>query len=249
LGRARHEYRFGPRHLVLLGTLAVGLSAVTFALGLVIGRETAARRLAGPLASRPAAPEAGRGEGGSALPPDAVGRTAATRTEERLTFYRSLTAPTPDLPATGKPTIEERIVTAEEPEDQRGAPERPPAPARPSRGVPPPRGVPPALARALPVSPGPRPAPPAPAGLAPAEPTGWTVQVSSFRSRALAEELRARLATRGFEAYVLASGSDEARARYRVRVGAFPTRADAERTALELRVERGLSPIVTARAR
>jgi len=77
----------------------------------------------------------------------------------------------------------------------------------------------------------------------------WTVQVSSFRSRALAEELRARLATRGFDAYLLSAATEEGRVRYRVRVGAYPARVEAERVAAELRTERTLSPFVTPRSR
>jgi len=80
-----------------------------------------------------------------------------------------------------------------------------------------------------------------------AEPEVWTVQVNAFRSRALAEELRARLAARGFDAYVFPSLTEDGRPRYRVRVGAYPARSDAERAATELRSERGLNPLVTPR--
>ena len=66
--------------------------------------------------------------------------------------------------------------------------------------------------------------------------------MSAFRSRALAEELRARLAARGFDAYVFPSITEDGRPRYRVRVGAYPTRSDAERVAADLRSERGLNP-------
>jgi cell division septation protein DedD len=82
-----------------------------------------------------------------------------------------------------------------------------------------------------------------------AEPEAWTVQVSAFRSRPLAEELRARLAARGFDAYVFPSITEDGRPRYRVRVGTYPIRSDAERVAVELRNERGLNPLVTPRTR
>jgi cell division protein FtsN len=74
----------------------------------------------------------------------------------------------------------------------------------------------------------------------------WTIQVSSFRSRALAEELRSRLAARGFDAHVFPSLTEDGRPRYRVRVGAYAARGDAERVAAELRSERGLNPLVTS---
>jgi cell division septation protein DedD len=79
------------------------------------------------------------------------------------------------------------------------------------------------------------------------EPEAWTVQVSAFRSRALAEELRSRLAARGFDAYVFPSITEDGRPRSRVRVGTSPARADAERAAADLRSERGLNPLVTPR--
>jgi cell division protein FtsN len=69
--------------------------------------------------------------------------------------------------------------------------------------------------------------------------------VSAFRSRALAEELRSRLATRGFDAFVSPAMSEDGRPRYRVRVGSYTARSDAERAAADLRGERGLSPLVT----
>jgi cell division protein FtsN len=77
----------------------------------------------------------------------------------------------------------------------------------------------------------------------------WTVQVSAFRSRTLADELRNRLAARGFDVHVFASTTEDGRARYRVRVGAYASRGEAERVAGDLRSERGLNPIVTSRSR
>jgi cell division septation protein DedD len=83
----------------------------------------------------------------------------------------------------------------------------------------------------------------------PAEPPLWTVQVSSFRSRSLADELRGRLAARGFDAYVVSISAEEGRVRHRVRVGSFPSRSEAERVLQDLRNERNLNPFVTARTR
>ena len=70
--------------------------------------------------------------------------------------------------------------------------------------------------------------------------------MSAYRSRALAEDLRSRLAARGFDAHVFPSITEDGRPRYRVRVGAYGSRNDAERVASELRTERGLNPLVTS---
>ena len=251
LGRARHEFRFGTRELVVLGVVFCLIVGFAFAAGVLVGRETSRGRRA---ARVEAAREPGRTEA-DGLRGEAPVKTAATRTEEKVTFYRTLTAPTLDLPQIEKPKIEERLVPKDEPspptmvdtppEPSRAAPERltPKAP----EAVPSPR---PAGAARAPSAP---PARPAPAQLAAATTAGeleaWTVQVSAVRSRPLADELRARLAARGFDVYVLASVTEDGRPRYRVRVGAYPTRSDAERAATELRGERGLNPLVVQRTR
>ncbi len=273
LGRTHHEFRFGRRELVVLGAVFCLIASLVFAAGIVVGREMArgkgAARADATREHRLPEPEGLRGG-------EAPVKTAATRAEEKVTFYRTLTAPTQDLPQVGKPTIEERLVPKEEPatsvaanvapEPARAAPE-PPRPAlevpRPAPEAP--RAAPerhtPKAAEAAPAprparvarAPAAAPARPAPAQVAAAtttaEPEAWTVQVSAFRSRSLAEELRARLAARGFDAYVFPSITEDGRPRYRVRVGTYPTRSDAERVAIELRNERGLNPLVTPRTR
>jgi cell division septation protein DedD len=278
LVRARHEFRFGARELVVIGAVFCLVTGLVFAGGILVGREMAKKGAARLDAGR----ESGRYDANGAGD-EAPGKTAATRTEEKVTFYRTLTAPTPDLPQVGKPTIEERLVPKEEPVARATAPAAdsvapavtPPAgddahstaPATLERPAPPMPS--PSTATASPASPTskvaepsrpPRvarvakapPARPAPAQLAsapgPAElPDTWTVQVSAFRSRALAEELRSRLAARGFDAYVFPSITEDGRPRYRVRVGTFASRSDAERAAGDLRSERGLNPLVTPR--
>jgi cell division septation protein DedD len=263
LGRARHEFRFGGRELIVLGAVFCLIAGLLFASGVVVGREMG-RKGAARL-------EDGRADAAGARA-DTPAKSAATRTEEKVTFYRTLTAPTPDLPQVGKPTIEERLVTKEEP-TARGAAsaaasvatdETAPPPAAPEPAAPPAAAAPPALsrspaprvseparpARPVRVAKAPAAQPPAPqltAAPPAAEPDTWTVQVSAFRSRALAEELRSRLAARGFDAYVFPSITEDGRPRYRVRVGTYHSRADAERAAGDLRSERGLNPLVTPR--
>lgn len=263
LSRAHHEFRFGRRELAVLGAVFCLIASLVFVAGVVVGREMSRSkaRAEAPRESRLAEADGHRGG-------DTV-KTAAKQAEEKVTFYRTLTAPTQDLPKVGKPTVEERMVPKDEPvttpaadavpaaaapeasrtepEAPRAAPERktPKAPA-PDATHPPPRATRPArVGTPQPV----RPPAQVAAASATAEPEMWTVQVNAFRSRALAEELRARLAARGFDAYVFPSLTEDGRPRYRVRVGAYPARSDAERAATELRSERGLNPLVTPRTR
>jgi cell division septation protein DedD len=70
---------------------------------------------------------------------------------------------------------------------------------------------------------------------------GWVVQVGAYRSRQNANRQVSRLRAKGYTAFV-AAGSGSL---YHVRVGPFPARADADRTATRLQREEGLKPLVT----
>ena len=255
LGRVRHEFRFGTRELVVIGVIFALITGLVFAGGVLVGREMSkAKRTA----RVEVAPDSGKTQA-DGLRPDGSVKTAATRTEEKVTFYRTLTAPTSEVPQVGKPRIEEHLIPKEEPvpaavvpEPTPAAPEAPRAVAPERRSTKAPESAPATsrTARAAKASPASTPARPAPAQAASApagaEGEAWTVQVSAFRSRALAEELRSRLAARGFDAYVFPSLTEDGRPRYRVRVGNYASRNDAERVAADLRSERGLNPLVTS---
>lgn len=271
LSRAHHEFRFGRRELAVLGAVFCLIASLVFVAGVVVGREMSRSKARAEVSRESRLTEADGHRGGDTV------KTAARRAEEKVTFYRTLTAPTQDLPQVGKPTVEERMVPKDEPVST-PAVDAVPAAAAPAE----PRGAAPEASRTepeaprvapehkTPKAPAPDPAHPPPratrparvgapqparlpaqvaAASASAEPEMWTVQVNAFRSRALAEELRARLAARGFDAYVFPSLTEDGRPRYRVRVGAYPARSDAERAATELRSERGLNPLVTPRTR
>lgn len=138
--------------------------------------------------------------------------------QEKLTFYQTLTAP---LGATPPPPKGE----APKPEVKlRGEASRE-SPAAPD--------PPPPIEAA-------REGPPPPE-------RAWTVQVSAYRARPAAEEMERRLKEAGLEAYVAAITGDDGRTTYRVRVGSFATRGEAQRLAERLRNERGLQPFVTSR--
>jgi cell division septation protein DedD len=82
--------------------------------------------------------------------------------------------------------------------------------------------------------------------VAAAEPTGpgFALQVTALREKAEAETIARRLSAKGYTAYVMtpAKGSP---AMYRVRVGKFKTRREAEATATRLQKEEQFTPWVT----
>lgn len=87
--------------------------------------------------------------------------------------------------------------------------------------------------------------PPPPASRAPAfaEPAGpgVVVQVSAFRNRREADAMAGRLASKGYGVYVMAPAPGAPNL-FRVRVGKFATRADADRVMTRLKREEKLDP-------
>lgn len=73
----------------------------------------------------------------------------------------------------------------------------------------------------------------------------FTVQVAAYNVKPLAEALRTTLTAAGHDARVVES--DHGGVRYRVQVGAFPTREAAREVAARLAAERALPTFVTTR--
>ena len=169
---------------------------------------------------------------GDARPPAATEPTGARRGPAdrpkqaeplpALTFYHELTAP---LTAPPPPAARPRGA-ATKPQAERARSE---ADKRDAAGGASPDAVAP-------------PAAPPP----PATGAAFTVQVGAYIVRAPAEALRATLAAAGHEARVVEAETSGG-VRYRVQVGAFPTREAARETAARLGRERSLPAFVTVR--
>jgi cell division protein FtsN len=213
---------------MVLGGGFLVILVLTFALGLLVGRQWA--RPAPPVSS-PSVSEAARK---AATPPARRGGIAAEtmadrapEPTEKLTFYQTLTEP---LAAQGaSPRPEPKTVAIK------------PSPTSPA---------PPAPASTAPVAATPAPSgaalPPAQSKAAPAAPTAgppWTIQVAAFKNRKQADDMRQQLASSGLEAYVATLA--EGHARYRVRIGTFKSREEATAAAERLRGSRSLNVFVT----
>jgi cell division septation protein DedD len=90
------------------------------------------------------------------------------------------------------------------------------------------------------------PAEPAPADAALAEPSGagFALQITALRERREAESIAKRLSAKGYAAYVL-TPAGSAPSVYRVRVGKFKTRREAETMAAKLQKEEQFTPWIT----
>lgn len=88
--------------------------------------------------------------------------------------------------------------------------------------------------------------PPVPANPAFSEPRGdgFAIQVAALSGRAEAEAVAARLKSKGYAAFVLASQAGQPSG-FRVRVGKFKARAEAEQVATRLEREEQFKPWIT----
>jgi DedD protein len=152
-----------------------------------------------------------------------------------LSFYQELTAPitaAPPLPPKPRPA--------------RPATPEPVNPETPRRPAPEPEPTPPVTAPAPAAAPALAPPPARPATERSLPERRFTIQIASFKSRPQAETMRRALVDGGYDAYV-SEGESANGARYRVRVGSYASRDDAQQAAQRLAGERRVSTFITTR--
>jgi cell division protein FtsN len=221
-GRSRSKSDAGGRRIVVVSLVSLAALSLTFASGMLVGRQW--NRSAPPPAQAEKGKKAGPNARGSLRDSQAE---RAGQMREKLTFYQALPAPlgsTPPPLSKPAPAASEPARRIQEPVDH---PKDASKPADEAKG--------PEKSSVT------EPRPPTP------DRRAWTVQVGAYRTRELAEEYRKSLSAAGHDAYVTAFSSSEGTVRYRVRVGSFTTRNEAEKTASRLKAERSLNPFVTPR--
>jgi outer membrane biosynthesis protein TonB len=217
--------------LVFLFMAATVVSVVIFLCGVLVGRGVKAERTtltsdAGTAAIQDAPP----------LPPSAPAQTAAANAEPAA-------AAPPTVQEDNKFSYPDRLEDAPRKETLKpAAPTPPPAP------IPVPKASAP-VAAVVPkdTKPEPKPEPkapaPAPAAAAP-HGDGYAIQVAALREPSEADTIAKRLVSKGYDAYVLTPPGGTPNV-YRVRVGSFKTRRDAESTAAKLQQEEQFKPWIT----
>jgi rare lipoprotein A len=100
---------------------------------------------------------------------------------------------------------------------------------------------------AAPPAPAPPPSVPAAAATAPAagRPGTWFVQVQALKDRAGAESLAKRLGERGYPAYVVSPSAESPVKLYRVQVGRYSDRREAEQVVSRLKKEEQFDPWIS----
>jgi cell division protein FtsN len=213
---------------MVLGGAVLVILGLTFALGLLVGRQWARQTASAVITSvaEPAKKPAATPRRGGIAAETMADR--APESTEKLTFYKTLTEPLDGPGAPPKP--EARPIAVKIPP----VTPLPPLPPPPVKEAPAP---PAAQAISLPPVPGKASAP------VPAVP--YTIQVGAYKNRRQADDSRQQLASAGLDAYVVTLAAQEGVARYRVRVGTYRTREEAAAAAERLRAQRSLTTFVT----
>lgn len=219
---AFHEIQLNGKQLVFLFMAATVVSVVIFLCGVLVGRNVRAERAS---------------------------------TESSANTAVDLPTPAP-APASDVPTytqLDKSNPKAESPKPA-GPPARESAEARPDTSASSKPAKTPAAAP--PVTETERPAPPPPAAektepravgtATTGEPAGqgFAVQIAAVNAKSEADAMAKRLASKGYSAYVLAPASGTPSV-FRVRVGKFGTKREAETVAAKLQKEEQLKPWVT----
>jgi len=226
-----HEIQLNGKQLVFLFMAATVVSVVIFLCGVLVGRGVRAER--GDLAQ--SAENSAVSMEVAPVPAASTTQTAANSTVnsapgqpptpvDELTYFDRLEKSTP---------TPEKLKPAAEKESAKAAPEK----AVPEKFAPPPSR--------------PAPAPVQPAVATPAKTTdaasssnGWAVQVAALNVRSEADAMAKRLSSKGYSAYVVAPTSSTP-AMFRVRIGTFKTKREAEAMAATLQTAEQFKPWVT----
>jgi DedD protein len=231
-----HEIQLNGKQLVFLFMTATVVAVVIFLCGVMVGRGVPAQRGTTVLAAEgtdPTTSDDVRADADAAAAP-AGGSSPSASPSSRL----GLTYP--DRLEEPDPVVEE--VPA-------GAPAREPFATTAVAKVPPPPVPAPKAAEKPPSKPAAAVATAAVAKSAAADTPpsgpGFVVQVAAVRQRGEADAIRGRLSKKGYPAFVTTADSPAGPTTYRVRVGKYPSKREADTVAAKLEREEQFKPWVT----
>lgn len=219
-----HEIQLTGKQLVFLFMATTVVAVVIFLCGVLVGRGVRAERAVMDASAAAA-------QGGTETPPPAAAPATQSSepspaTGEDLTYAKRLQGDDPreQLKAGGQAAAPPDT-TAEPPTPTESAEPKPqqatPAPAQPS-------------------APAPAPASPRAAGA-----SGWVVQIAALRDRGAAVQIVQRLSRKGYQAFIVEPTRGAPAPGFRVRVGPFLDRREAEQASRRLEREEQFKPFIT----
>lgn len=222
-----HEIQLSGKHLVALFMAATVVSVVIFLCGVMVGRGITTQRaaIAAQANDPPADPTAGARptDSSDTEPPSSSPEGAPAAGQETLSYPDRLAGSAPPSESLREDAPRAPVATT-------ARDEPPPRDERPSRDERTPRDE--------------RPSRDEPAAAVEPGGAGFAVQVAAVRERGEADTIARRLSAKGYPAYVMPPASGAPRV-FRVRVGKFKERREAEQVAGRLEKEEQFKPWIT----
>jgi len=233
LDDAFHEIQLSGKQLVALFMLTTVVSVFIFLCGVLVGRGVRAEDIGVDSTVATSGTPAPISEGQPVTsPPAAVAEQPAPAADSALTYADRLQR--------DKPASEDLKARSAAPkEEPRAAEEQRPKLETP-RSEPPPVAAPPAATQAA-ATQAAATTPPAPAA-AGGRPGAWAVQVVSLRDRSAATKIVQRLTGKGYPAFLIAPAAGVPAPVYKVQVGRFDDRLEAQRVSDRLKKEEQFDP-------
>jgi cell division septation protein DedD len=215
-----HEIQLTGKQLVFLFMATTVVAVVIFLCGVLVGREAQSGRMAEAeqQAPAPAAPA----DDLPPMPPQTGEPSPATG--ESLSYAQRLQGDEPKeqlkMTPEGSESAPDPPAPVDAPPEYQGEQAQPAPPPASDAGVASERPAPPAA-------------------------SGWVVQVAALRDRTAAIKIVQRLSSRGFPAFILEPAPGVPAPGYRVRVGPYQDRQEAERIGRRLEREEQFKPFIT----
>jgi cell division septation protein DedD len=228
-----HEIQLNGKQLVFLFMAATVVSVVIFLCGVLVGRGVRAERIDVESAELGTIAEPAPQSSAVATPPPGSDPTAAAAppAPEELSY--------PGILDESKPGAGE--LKPATPAAPRSAERPPAAPTRTAAATP--AAAPPIAAQSLPTPAKPAVRVPATSSSEPSG-SGYAVQIAALNIRSEADAIAKRLVSKGYAAYVMAPPTGKPQI-YRVRIGKFGSRREADTIATRLEKEEQFKPWVT----
>jgi cell division septation protein DedD len=224
-----HEIQLNGKQLIFLFMAAAVVGVVVFLSGVMVGRgvraEKGAAALGDTMSLTPETTPAG-GAAAPATPPP----TPPPPVNDELSYYNRLEGRAAPAENPKTPPVQPQAQPRAQPAEKTAVP--PAEPARLSKPV----------ADKADTTKKPE---PASARASQAGTTGFSVQVIALKERAASEAIARRLAAKGYNAYVLDPAPGSRSTIYRVRVGPYQTRREADDAKRRLEKEEQFKPSIT----
>ena len=228
-----HEIQLSGKQLVFLFMATTAVSVMIFLLGVLVGRDVRGGRLAAEPTEA------------ALTMPAPVPAPAPDPVKQQAAASQASPAEPPSPPADDELTYRKRLESdgaAKEtlkPQGTSARSDATPEPARPEPSAPavePPAKATTAKAAAAVAT---------PAAGAAGRPGRWVVQLVALRDRGAAASIVQRLSGRGFPAFIVSPASSTPNQVYKVQVGRYDDKSEAERVAKRLEKEEKFSPWIS----